>query len=598
MKRLLTNLLPALIVVALLPAAPAAAAANCMGLKATITGTPGNDILKGTGARDVIAGGGGNDILIGNGGNDVICGGNGDDRLVGGAGDDRVEGGNGDDRIQGGPGDDRIHGDTGNDVLIGGRGNDILTGSGGRDDLDGGRGNDRLIAGQGEDDLSGGGGSDFLDGGWSNDIIKGGVGPDRLRGGAGADTLVEVMRTDTVLDVGTADAGRDRYVYQSVQVIPLKGKTTTFWNSTSWYNQHHLYPLTVRAASDGLVMVERIPPETYLRGIAEVPFGWPAAALRAQAIAARTYLANLLSGGRWGVMATYDFDICATPGCQLYVGSGNVDVAEDGQRWADAVDASADRILMHRGAPILALYHSTSGPRTRSVQDVWPNSGPVTYLKAVPVPDQDSPFESWSYGLSLGQFLNILAAADLTFTGRVTGISTIETSDGGGPYRIRFHTTRGNVDVTADRIQAAMNTHGPRLYPALLPAYRPDGPRYPQTVLSPTFTVRTLGDGSVRVRGNGWGHQLGLSQYGARAMAAAGSGAISILRHFYSGVWPQTGTGLLPDEIDVGLAWERSTITLQPTAYRLRTNSGIIGSGRNATLTFTPEGDWVTLSVE
>ncbi|MPZ23473.1 MAG: hypothetical protein GEU28_07995 [Dehalococcoidia bacterium] len=82
-------------------------AGRCLGLLATITGTPRDDILNGTPRRDIIAGLGGNDTIRGLGGNDVICGGAGNDRLFGGAGADTLDGGPGTgDRCEGGPGND------------------------------------------------------------------------------------------------------------------------------------------------------------------------------------------------------------------------------------------------------------------------------------------------------------------------------------------------------------------------------------------------------------------------------------------------------------------------------------------------------------
>ena len=69
----------------------------CDGLPATISGTPGDDVLVGTDGDDVIAGRGGDDVIDGLGGDDIICGGKGDDHLVGGAGDDKTGGYLGDD---------------------------------------------------------------------------------------------------------------------------------------------------------------------------------------------------------------------------------------------------------------------------------------------------------------------------------------------------------------------------------------------------------------------------------------------------------------------------------------------------------------------
>lgn len=108
------------------------AAPRCLGLKATIVGTPGPDALKGTPGPDVIAGLGGNDTITGLGGNDTICGGAGNDTIAGGAGNDTLAGESGNDTLNGGPGNDTLTGGPGNDSLAGGPGVDRLNGGPGQ----------------------------------------------------------------------------------------------------------------------------------------------------------------------------------------------------------------------------------------------------------------------------------------------------------------------------------------------------------------------------------------------------------------------------------------------------------------------------------
>ena len=97
----------------------------CHGVKATLVGTAGKDVITGTAGRDVVVAMGSNDRIRTLGGNDLICA---------GAGNDIVDGGSGNDVIYGDDGDDQLAGGAGNDTLIGGKG--------ARDTLDGGRGRD------------------------------------------------------------------------------------------------------------------------------------------------------------------------------------------------------------------------------------------------------------------------------------------------------------------------------------------------------------------------------------------------------------------------------------------------------------------------
>ncbi|MEW6144514.1 MAG: CAP domain-containing protein [Thermodesulfobacteriota bacterium] len=99
---------------------PVFAQPKCSGLEATITGTPGNDVINGTPGPDVIAGLAGNDVIRGLGGDDVICGGSGNDLIVGGAGNDQLFGESGADTLRGKAGNDTLRGGIGNDFLNGG----------------------------------------------------------------------------------------------------------------------------------------------------------------------------------------------------------------------------------------------------------------------------------------------------------------------------------------------------------------------------------------------------------------------------------------------------------------------------------------------
>jgi hypothetical protein len=129
---------------ALLPVVTASASVvTCVGVEATIVGTPGDDILEGTDEPDVIAGLGGKDVIRGFGGDDLLCG---------GLGGDNIRGGDGNDTIKGGKGQDAIWGGLGSDVIRSGAGNDWAFGlKGPNDSAHGGTGSDVCIA-EAEDD--------------------------------------------------------------------------------------------------------------------------------------------------------------------------------------------------------------------------------------------------------------------------------------------------------------------------------------------------------------------------------------------------------------------------------------------------------------
>lgn len=129
-----------------------------VGLRPTIVGTAGDDMLAGTSGPDIIFGGGGVDRIAGLGGDDVICGGAGNDLITGGDGNDTLYGDAGNDQLTGAGGDDKLFGGPGNDPLVGGDGKDELHGGTGTDSLVGGPGDDTL---EDHDTVAG----DALDGG-------------------------------------------------------------------------------------------------------------------------------------------------------------------------------------------------------------------------------------------------------------------------------------------------------------------------------------------------------------------------------------------------------------------------------------------------
>ncbi|MBK5220365.1 MAG: DUF11 domain-containing protein [Thermoleophilia bacterium] len=119
-------------------------AATCRRLTATITGTPGDDVLVGTGGPDVLVALGGNDTIRTGAGRDLICAGAGNDFVVGGSAGDRVFASAGSDRLLGRGGPDLLKAGAGNDVLKGGLGSDRLRGGSGSDRCRGGAGMDSI----------------------------------------------------------------------------------------------------------------------------------------------------------------------------------------------------------------------------------------------------------------------------------------------------------------------------------------------------------------------------------------------------------------------------------------------------------------------
>jgi hemolysin type calcium-binding protein len=211
--------LPSL-VLGVLAAPPASAAETSTGVRCTVVGTSGDDLLVGTSSRDVICGLGGDDVIRSGGGDDLVDAGAGADVVRAGSGDDRVlatggaddlSGGDGDDTVAGGGGADDVEGDAGGDTISGGVGPDDLAGEDGADDMSGGSGDDTLEGGGSGDELDGQGGDDDLSGDSGADDLDGGVGTNICIVDA-ADESVRCkydeqppVAVETVIDPGAVD---------------------------------------------------------------------------------------------------------------------------------------------------------------------------------------------------------------------------------------------------------------------------------------------------------------------------------------------------------------------------------------------------------
>jgi len=333
--------------------------------------------------------------------------------------------------------------------------------------------------------------------------------------------------------------------------------------------------LRVRAMSDGLALVEEIGIDGYLAGVREVPATWPEAALDAQAVAARTYLAWTLARGRSTAASRYDFDICATTQCQVYAGT-----AAGEPEWVQAVARTAGEVLLYQGSPAQTMYFSTSGGWTEPIQDIFDGASAKPYLVGVLSPDETSPLVEWTVSMPASVFIDVLEAGGYLL-GDVRSVAIVRREQGEGVWNMEVGTAGGNVRVPVADVRRIFNRFGPSLYPDLFPGRRPDAVRYPQSILSYRFevTYRSTAaldgwlsaipaddrpvEGSVVFRGNGWGHHVGMSQYGALAMADKGEDYASILAHYYGGLRPTVAEGATPAVVSVGLSWGDDNLVIR-----------------------------------
>jgi stage II sporulation protein D len=159
-------------------------------------------------------------------------------------------------------------------------------------------------------------------------------------------------------------------------------------------------------------VVHTVSLESYVRGVvsAEMPAGWPLAALEAQAVASRTYALTAHAGGS-------RFDVYADTRSQVYRGAAARTPQTDA-----AVAATAGQIVTYAGQPAITYFFASSGGRTENVENGFPGSQPQPWLRGVLDPYESGPMHTWHSALSFGRAAASLGAL---VRGRFRGIEVL-----------------------------------------------------------------------------------------------------------------------------------------------------------------------------
>lgn len=327
------------------------------------------------------------------------------------------------------------------------------------------------------------------------------TGAGRVRALGGGEHLADVDDGVTVV-VPAAASGLvvdGRALPDAIQIEPSDGEAVTVGDRS------YRGALHVVRDGDGARVVNRLPVDHYLFGVVseEMPFGFGAAALEAQAVAARSWvLARLAEGGT----------IHPDARSQVYAGL-------DGETFAshDAVVATAGLVLTWRGEVAPAWYHSTCGGLSRPAGEVFPGAPDGFLDQARPCAGcGDSPYANWTRRFDAA---SVCAAVDLP------AASLAGASVGAATPSARALT----VEVSAGGRRASMHAEDFRVALSR-------GRKIRDQVLSTFWSAPPIVDGGeLVVRGRGWGHGVGLCQYGAGGMASDDASSTEILAHYYPG---------------------------------------------------------------
>ncbi len=306
-----------------------------------------------------------------------------------------------------------------------------------------------------------------------------------------------------------AHAGLTVKIGDNIVIHPIvTGKATKIFTIEIKQGQYAKYNgrryrgiLELFYSNEKFVMVNTLPFEDYLRGVvpAEMPALWHIEAVKSQAVAARTYAIRYIDRP-----TNYAYDICADTGCQVY---GGLDREQPQSN--RAIDETKGMVAIYQGKPIDAVFFANSGGYTENSEYVF--SSPTPYLKGVPSPgEEESPRHTWFKTVPMEEFQELFKPLVKTDIGEIIDWKPTKLGVSGRTYAGSAIGTKGEAKVSGGTVRSAFS-------------------------LNSTWFDVVFASGFVVFCGRGWGHGVGLSQYGAKAMAQSGKTYSQIISHYYQG---------------------------------------------------------------
>src|SRR5262245_5318992 len=206
-------------------------------------------------------------------------------------------------------------------------------------------------------------------------------------------------------------------------------------------------------------LVLTIDPQAYLYGLGEVPSSWPTAAMKAQAIAARTYAFTKAAASQH--RAVCDCALYASSLDQVYAG-WDKEGGTDGDRWVAAVRQTERQVVVDGGQTIQAFYMSSSGGYTENNENVW-GGDPVSYLRGVCDPGDyttSNPNATWLETFSSAQVTHELGLG----IGTVTGFGDVARGVSGRIMSVSVEGANGLATISGEKLRSALGLPDDRLW--------------------------------------------------------------------------------------------------------------------------------------
>lgn len=379
-----------------------------------------------------------------------------------------------------------------------------------------------------------------------------------IRTKLGENTYTLIQKLDTRVFATSSSTGSVLFMYACTQKL-LRAKAATEGDvvkiaGIGKFNSFRGQLEFFRKTGSDMTIINVLPLEEYLYGVvpSEIGGGSPKEALKAQAIASRTYTYRSLSKHK-----ADGFNLCSTEHCHVYKGKNAENVNSN-----QAIDDTKNMVVTYNSTLAETLYFAYSGGQTEDSGNVW-NS--VPYLKSVTDNYESKTISgyNWKTKYTVDELSQLLKSRNLD-VGTVTSVDVTKVSAAGRPIEIVIKGTSkpNGITITKDRCRTAfglksqwysittnsdvgiISDSGQDKVPlSQLTIVTANGetkytdPSQKITIVGADGTTNTVSPVPTEYYfdGKGWGHSVGMSQEGAKGMAYAGFTYEQILTHYYTG---------------------------------------------------------------
>ena len=304
------------------------------------------------------------------------------------------------------------------------------------------------------------------------------------------------------------DSNKDKYyeISNNKSLIIRSSDRRGIWINSKRYSGK----INIVFRNNKILVINVLGVEKYLNSVvgSEMPHKWHIEALKAQAIASRTYALKKTNNGL--------YDIDSTQTNQVYNG-----LESSTFKTRRAVRETRSLVITYKNKLINALFHSSSGGMTENSEDVW--SDPYPYLVTVKDFDQKNPKIRWNKEVSKSELKEIFP-----IIGGIQQIEVLNITETGRIKNLKITGTLGDKVITGKEFRSKLGLKSTLFRPTISEDF------YDKKDLNNQSNIQF--HPYLTISGMGAGHGVGMSQWGARYMADKGYKANQILKYFYKGV--------------------------------------------------------------